>query len=931
MTATTKASKTELAKLKKFVLTTEIKIEDLEQEIAGCTDRKELKTLQASLKKLKADPKYDQAQKDIVEMDAELRRLALHEAAASPTGKAGLVASNAPKREAASASTPEELMALIEKAQKAGAKDLDAARDLRTSALKFEVAELMKLPIGQKIDEGLASKEVDVKVGTMRVMKALSFLSPVVILRAEALIPNLGDKMSKHAVEAFQGVVKDAPGQVLPSVVLPAILKQMSNKKWKVKAAAMECLATVIECMATAPRQLAATLHDVIPLMVDASKEIRQEIRTAAENVLRSIGNSVGNPEIKACSEDVIKALTDPANQKLSQEVLMKIGSTTFMNYVDANGLAILAPILVRALREREQKSRKWASQILGSCIKLVKDIDFVVPYLDDFLPLLKNALVDETPEVQREAAKAFGHFAHGLPELFKSDLRPYLKELCASKEENERYGAALALSYIYFGFGKDHVAPILEECYEGVMGDNAQMRHAYFEILDILPSLLKEDFAVHIEKSLFFILKGNSDSDDHARAASVKAASSLIGYFAPMVPQLLFPLLQDVYLKTETVEDRLVIIQHVVLLASKILDNKKYGQDLLTTECGPEETRKQIASFLFLVQKCDTDGNCIRAAAQIWKTAGGSSKMLQACLDTYAALFAAFKKHGEKHLVDMISKTEEALVDNKVFESAQELEDKIAAKADEPVELFKIISTEVRRKKLADESSSDSEDGHDSHNVKELVQKAKEVYDKSINKFGVPMSEAQAKYTEAVLTGCLVEVLKKNAFAGKVSALLKDVFPELAAKNELLVEIFSEMHPYYVEDALDDGGEELIRVDNMMLMYGGGHLLLKDTTLRICKGRKYGIVGHNGCGKTTLMKQLAAGNVSGMPAGLKVQHVSDAELGDMKVLEMEARAFIARDAPKGLDIDQTLEDVNFPRDIRTSWFPISPEVGACV
>merc|ERR1719473_1825564 len=83
------------------------------------------------------------------------------------------------------------------------------------------------------------------------------------------------------------------------------------------------------------------------------------------------------------------------------------------------------------------------------------------------------------------------------------------------------------------------------------------------------------------------------------------------------------------------------------------------------------------------------------------------------------------------------------------------------------------------------------------------------------------------------------------------------------------------EMHPEE-ETEEEDAGEELFRVDNMMLMYGGGKLLLKDTTLRMCRGRRYGVVGHNGAGKTTLMKQLATGNVANMPKGIKCVHVSD-------------------------------------------------------
>jgi ABC-type polysaccharide/polyol phosphate transport system ATPase subunit len=55
---------------------------------------------------------------------------------------------------------------------------------------------------------------------------------------------------------------------------------------------------------------------------------------------------------------------------------------------------------------------------------------------------------------------------------------------------------------------------------------------------------------------------------------------------------------------------------------------------------------------------------------------------------------------------------------------------------------------------------------------------------------------------------------------------------------------------------------EELIcRVPKLMLMYGGGHMLLKDTAFELRKGKRYGVVGRNGCGKTTLMNLLAKGH----------------------------------------------------------------------
>ena len=63
-----------------------------------------------------------------------------------------------------------------------------------------------------------------------------------------------------------------------------------------------------------------------------------------------------------------------------------------------------------------------------------------------------------------------------------------------------------------------------------------------------------------------------------------------------------------------------------------------------------------------------------------------------------------------------------------------------------------------------------------------------------------------------------------------------------------------------------------LCKIENLILMYGGGRLLLKNTCLKLARGHRYGIVGANGAGKTTLMnlismKQLL--RVSSIPLNL--------------------------------------------------------------
>lgn len=46
-----------------------------------------------------------------------------------------------------------------------------------------------------------------------------------------------------------------------------------------------------------------------------------------------------------------------------------------------------------------------------------------------------------------------------------------------------------------------------------------------------------------------------------------------------------------------------------------------------------------------------------------------------------------------------------------------------------------------------------------------------------------------------------------------------------------------------------------------------GGKILLNNATLRLVRGRRYGLCGANGVGKSTLMKAIARGQLDGFPS----------------------------------------------------------------
>jgi elongation factor 3 len=64
--------------------------------------------------------------------------------------------------------------------------------------------------------------------------------------------------------------------------------------------------------------------------------------------------------------------------------------------------------------------------------------------------------------------------------------------------------------------------------------------------------------------------------------------------------------------------------------------------------------------------------------------------------------------------------------------------------------------------------------------------------------------------------------------------------------------------------DGISEEGELLC--DTVFSLAYGALLLLSHTTLKLYRGRRYGILGPNGSGKSTLMRQLREGKVENFP-----------------------------------------------------------------
>ena len=88
---------------------------------------------------------------------------------------------------------------------------------------------------------------------------------------------------------------------------------------------------------------------------------------------------------------------------------------------------------------------------------------------------------------------------------------------------------------------------------------------------------------------------------------------------------------------------------------------------------------------------------------------------------------------------------------------------------------------------------------------------------------------------------------------------------------------------------------ERDIHVSNFTMTFGG-KILLECAHLRLVYGRRYGLIGVNGVGKTTLLKHMAAFDIEGFPRHHRVLHVKqEVKSSEMSVLQVVLEADVER------------------------------------
>ncbi|KAF9308255.1 hypothetical protein BG003_011382 [Podila horticola] len=228
------------------------------------------------------------------------------------------------------------------------------------------------------------------------------FMLPLLPLILD-LYADKGVVVQDAAARAAVAIMGIMPSQSAP-IVLPTLFQCISGpgKKWQTKVGALQLLADLSNA---SPIQVGIALPEIIPIVKDCLSDTKQEVADQAMKTMLRICNVGGNPDIARHLKDLCDCMAHPEKVTV---VMEKLSATTFVADMNGPALAIMVPLLVRALNERGAHIQRQTTIIVDNLCKLVKDPAEAGQFLPDLLPGLDRIIdVAAVPEIRALATAA--------------------------------------------------------------------------------------------------------------------------------------------------------------------------------------------------------------------------------------------------------------------------------------------------------------------------------------------------------------------------------------------------------------------------------------------------------------------------------------------------------------------------------------------
>ncbi|KAG0208928.1 hypothetical protein BGX28_000247 [Mortierella sp. GBA30] len=228
------------------------------------------------------------------------------------------------------------------------------------------------------------------------------FLLPLLPLILD-LYADKGPVVQDAASRAAQAIVANMPSQSA-AVLLPILYQSIGGpgKKWQTKVGALQLLADLSNA---SPIQVGIALPEIIPVVKDCLSDTKKEVADQATKTMLRVCNVGGNPDIARHLKDLCDCMAHPEKVPV---VMEKLSATTFVADMNGPALAIMVPLLVRALNERSAHIQRQTTIIVDNLCKLVKDPAEAGQFLPELLPGLERIVdIAAIPEIRALATAA--------------------------------------------------------------------------------------------------------------------------------------------------------------------------------------------------------------------------------------------------------------------------------------------------------------------------------------------------------------------------------------------------------------------------------------------------------------------------------------------------------------------------------------------
>ncbi|ORY21910.1 putative mRNA export factor elf1 [Naematelia encephala] len=186
-----------------------------------------------------------------------------------------------------------------------------------------------------------------------------------------------GQPVRSAVNSAMTALIKICPPEG-SRMVLDVLSKTLDDVKgWRSKIATLKAMEGLVK--SGAEEWVANELGTVIPVVEHAMHDTKSEVSTAAIKTATTLCGTLPNPDVLKHIGSLVEAMASP---NAVPGTIKALSSTTFVAEVNAPTLAVLVPLLTRALKERSTDTQRMTCIVIGNLVKLVRDPTVAARYL---------------------------------------------------------------------------------------------------------------------------------------------------------------------------------------------------------------------------------------------------------------------------------------------------------------------------------------------------------------------------------------------------------------------------------------------------------------------------------------------------------------------------------------------------------------------